>query len=1216
VGRGGKRTCGSSGSWLLAIACEWVHTHAHPAFLAGSQHLIRRVDCVSPSSSHGTGPLIDPKNGDQRDWIAGGGDMGAFVRSLDWSKTALGPLDVWPQSLRTTVSTCLSSRFPILIWWGPELVMIYNDALSQIIGNKHPRAMGQRGAEGWWEVWELLGTMLRSVLAGGPSTWSENQRLDIERSLEGGYLEETYFTFSYSPIRDESGGIGGVFCAVTETTAQVLGERRLRTLTALAQHTAEATTATEACLRAALALQENPLDIPAAFLYLADRDGKPMRLASTVGVTLPEGRVEDMSDPKWPLAAVLKNGEALIISPLIHPATDITEFAPTSLPTAALLLPFGVIGKAGASGVLVIGLAPRLLLDDRYRSFLELVAGHIGTAIASARALQAAEERADTLAQLDRAKTAFFSNVSHEFRTPLTLMLGPTEDALASETETLSGVDLKTVYRNELRLLRLVNTLLDFSRIEAGRAEASFEPADLSELTEDLASAFRSTIERAGLRFDVDCPPVGERIFVDREMWEKIVLNLLSNAFKFTFEGSIGVAFRVEGGIAQLQVRDSGVGIAESELPRLFERFHRIEGTRSRSHEGTGIGLALVRDLVRLHGGDISVESNEPSGSTFTVSIPTGSAHLPSDRLRANRAVPLSGIRDHSFVTEVMSWGPHRAEEAATPLVTELTKNLTSLMTGARVLIVDDNLDMREYLARLLRRHWLVDTAADGLEAIAVAQHALPSLVLTDVMMPNLDGFGLLRALRAEPRTRLVPVIMLSARAGEESRVEGIAEGADDYLIKPFSAKELLARVAMHLELGRLRRASELERERLTLLMEERETLHAERAQLLQRASDARAEAELASLAKDEFLAMLGHELRNPLAPIVTALQLLRRRGSDPMSPEHEIIERQVKHLTTLVDDLLDISSITRGKVELHRASIELSRLVERSIEIASPLIGQRGHELIVSVPVTGLAVSVDPVRLVQVISNLLTNAAKYTDPGGRIAVTATISGADVQLSVSDNGIGISVSMQPHVFELFMQEQQTIDRPRGGLGLGLAIVQNLMTLHGGSVSVSSQGLGTGSMFTLLLPLTNMAIVSEVGAEVLHPAQQSVRRKVLIVDDSIDAADMMSQAMTELGCDTQVAQDGIAALSLVASFRPDLILMDIGLPGMNGYELAARLRQLPMGPDLRLIAITGYGQKGDIDRAFAAGFDEHLVKPVEFEKLEALLTRLRTSALVA
>ena len=468
------------------------------------------------------------------EWLAGGGDMGALVRELDWSNTALGPRGAWPQSLRATVNTCLNSRLPILIWWGSEQIEIYNDAYQPMLGNKHPRALGQRGAECWPEVWSVLGPTLKGVVADGKASWSENQRLEVERD---GFLEECYFTFSYSPIRLELGGIGGVSCAAMETTAQVLGERRLRTLSAIADQSTDAKTVDEACRLVVRALADNEEDLPFALIYLVQDQARSARLAAATGVSdVDSGSVEaNGARGDWPLEAVLGSGVSLIVEgESFERGLGVMRSRKHSPPTRALLIPLSLTGQARALGVLVVGLSPRLPAHGHYRSFLELVAGQVAAAIASARALEAAELRAVMLAEADRAKVDFFSNVSHEFRTPLTLMLGPTEDALASPGRALRGADLEMVHRNQLRLLKLVNTLLDFSRIEAGRAEVLFELTDIATLTTDIAATFRSTFERAGLRFNVYCEPIDDAVYVDRGMWEKIVLNLLSNAFKFT----------------------------------------------------------------------------------------------------------------------------------------------------------------------------------------------------------------------------------------------------------------------------------------------------------------------------------------------------------------------------------------------------------------------------------------------------------------------------------------------------------------------------------------------------------------------------------------------------------------------------------------------------------------------------------------------------------
>ena len=415
------------------------------------------------------------------------------------------------------------------------------------------------------------------------------------------------------------------------------------------------------------------------------------------------------------------------------------------------------------------------------------------------------------LAELDRAKTAFFSNVSHEFRTPLTLILGPVGDAITQANKSLSGENLDLVGRNALRLLKLVNALLDFSRIEAGRVDASYEATDLGAITAELASNFRSACERAGLRFVVDSPSLKETAYVDRDMWEKIVLNLVSNAFKYTLEGEIEVSLRAEQGSAVLTVRDSGIGISEEDLPKLFNRFHRIPGARGRTHEGTGIGLALVQELAKLHGGTVQVASTYGKGSRLSVTIPLGKGHLPADAIGSARALHSTAVGARPFVEEAMRWLPDNPghDEEIFPTLEPLPSvaHQASVDRGPRARIVwaDDNSDMRDYVRRLLEPNYDVIAVADGREALRAAIEQSADLVLTDVMMPNLDGFGLVQAIRADARTASIPVVMLSARAGEEARVEGLQAGADDYLIKPFTARELLTRVAATLSLARLR---------------------------------------------------------------------------------------------------------------------------------------------------------------------------------------------------------------------------------------------------------------------------------------------------------------------------------------------------------------------------------------------------------------------------
>jgi signal transduction histidine kinase/DNA-binding response OmpR family regulator len=739
------------------------------------------------------------------DLFASGGEMGRRMRAHDWSASPLGAPDGWPGALRTAVRIMLTSRYAMWMAWGKQLTFFCNDAYMPTLGIKRDWALGARSDKVWEEIWPDIGPRIDRVLTTGEATWDEGLLLFLERS---GFREETYHTFSYSPLADDGGRVAGMLCVVTEETERVVGERRLRILGELGTRAKEARSPAEACERAALTLATAQADLPFALIYLADeRTGRAELVAQAgIGTEHPAAPPDLPMDAElpWRFATAARKGK-----PVPASTRDLAAPLPGNpwgdKAAQAVVLPLAAPGQEAATGFLVCGVNPRRPLDARYVSFFELAAGHVATAVANARAYDAERRRAEALAELDRAKTAFFSNVSHEFRTPLTLMLGPLEELLADLPDSPQRELADAAHRNGLRLLRLVNMLLDFARVEAGRAQARFAPTDLAALTAGLASAFRSACERAGLTLDVDCPTLPEPVHVDREMWEKIVLNLVSNAFKFTFEGGIAVSLRNEDGRAVLRVRDTGTGIPAGELPRLFERFHRVKGATGRTHEGSGIGLALVQELVRLHGGEVTVETEAGRGSTFAVALPLGTAHLPATAVAAERTAPdpATALRTDAFVQEALRWLPEDGvldtAAARDPVPTEAT--------GPRVLVADDNADMRDYLRRLLdAAGYRVVTATDGAAALEAARAELPELVLSDVMMPRLDGFGLLAALRADARTREIPIILLSARAGEEAEVEGLDSGADDYLVKPFAARELLARVGANLRLARIRR--------------------------------------------------------------------------------------------------------------------------------------------------------------------------------------------------------------------------------------------------------------------------------------------------------------------------------------------------------------------------------------------------------------------------
>jgi len=769
-----------------------------------------------------------------RDWLTGGGEMGDLIRSIDWSKTPLGPLASWSSNLKMMVRFLLANRFPLLLWWGPEFIQIYNDPYRPILGTKHPKSMGQPTSECWAEIWHIIGPLIETPYNGGTATWMDDIFLEINRY---GFVEETHFTIAYSPVPDDTvpNGIGGVLATVHEISEKVVGERRVIVLRDLGLR-AEAKTEQEACILAADTLAKHPKDIPFALIYLLDADGKNAQLAGTAGIaheTIGSPSIIEVGTSAdqqlWNLEEVLRTKKSLTITNLDNKLGDAVPPGPWSdPPQKAVVAPIPTSVIQNPAGFLIVGVSPRLRLDDSYNTFIELVAGQIASGIANARAYQEEKRKAEALAELDRAKTTFFSNISHEFRTPLTLMLGPLEDAL-SENQLPDKVSerLEVAHRNSLRLLKLVNNLLDFSRIEAGRIDAVYAPVDLSKLTADLASVFRSAVERAGMKLVIDCPPLASDVYVDSEMWEKIVLNLISNAFKFTFDGEIRVTLKANGQFAQLNVSDSGIGIGEKELAHIFERFHRVEGARGRTFEGSGIGLALVQELVKLHGGTVECQSTPGNGSSFTVSIPFGTSHLPAERIEAERVQASSPTKASAFVEEALRWlpsadNPFEVEKIST--ITQLPGAITEQSKSSRILLADDNADMREYVYRLLSPYYSVETVPDGEAVLERVRKNRPDLIITDVMMPNLDGFDLLKILRADEKIATIPVILLSARAGEEARSEGMEAGADDYLTKPFSARELLACVRAHLTTAKLRQEAEVSiresNERFSMLFE------------------------------------------------------------------------------------------------------------------------------------------------------------------------------------------------------------------------------------------------------------------------------------------------------------------------------------------------------------------------------------------------------------
>lgn len=753
-------------------------------------------------------------------FMSSGGVMGEQIRNLDWSKNPLGAPENWSQSLQSTVSIMLANRFPMLLWWGPQYISLYNDAYAPIFGTKHPWALGLPVKECWSEVWEVLQPLIDTPFQGGPSTWIEDFLLLINRNDS---LEEAHFTVAYSPVPDSSveSGIGGVLASVHEITEKIINERAMGTLRELGAVAFEEKSLDVIYRNLAQALAKNNKDFPFALVYKITGDKNTVTVAASTGININQNVFPAQIEIAQPTEATKDFCEAfsenkIVVSNIIEQDRTFPKGVWETAPTQFVHIPISAAGASHPYCIVSAALNPYRKFDNTFKEFCQLIGERVSIEINKMLALEEEINRSESLAEIDRAKTVFFSNISHEFRTPLTLILGPLEELLKQPESNFSQknlLSLETTHRNAMRLLKLVNTLLDFSTIESGKQQANFVLTDISSFTNKLAETFQDLMDKAGLKFNINIDIVSQPVYVDKQMWEKIVFNLLSNAFKYTLNGAISLNLTSKNDKVLLEVKDTGTGIPQKELVKIFDRFHRVQGAQGRTHEGSGIGLSFIKELVNLHGGTIIAASEEEKGSTFTVTIPTGKKHLPAGQIS----------NDESFFTEISS-NVYLEEAAALLEDVPAKSNLESTLQKDRkkengtVLIVEDNADMRQYLSTLLEKNYNIVTAENGMDALHKIQNKQPTVVITDMMMPVMDGAHLIHELKSNPATSRLPVIILSARAGEEARIDGYDIGADDYLVKPFSAKELLSRVRAQIKIVKLR--NEMEENVRNLFME------------------------------------------------------------------------------------------------------------------------------------------------------------------------------------------------------------------------------------------------------------------------------------------------------------------------------------------------------------------------------------------------------------
>ncbi|KAG8934381.1 hypothetical protein FRC01_003338 [Tulasnella sp. 417] len=871
--------------------------------------------------------------------VAAGTKMLDYVKNYPWENHILGPMEFWPQSLKTALSAAMAAPYPWAVWWGPDLTLLYNDAYASMCGTKHPGLFAKAGKLGacfyisWGELWEELGPLSDIVLQERKSVAFDDDLLFFGRLTDKLLPEETYHSWAYIPITAEDGTVGGLFNTTFENTSKILYERRIQILRALGDKTALACSRGEfAQAMQTILLEDAHKDIPFVAFYFNVVDASPkysrdsehkqphrnrIRVTSTLEfkIGVPEGhpaipdrnvhflnpttlrpvlpslgehtgaspgstadvhsppddstvanpsRASDsaielekeptaIDDPAWPFFDIFSAKKPLHITALpstIGKGFGLRKDGWNDAPREAIVMPIAAEGDAVPIAVMVFGVNTRRPYDKEYQTWVKLLHITLNSTLTATLGREAELRKAEQLAQLDLAKTSFFSSASHELRTPLTLIAGPVQEALRLTTESGVREQLSLTTRNIERLQKLVDSLMDFTRLEGDRMYGRFRATILADFTTELAELFRKPIEKNKIEFIVTSDRTDEATaYVDHDLWEKIVFNLVGNAFKYTLAGQVHVHSRYRPGWAEFSVSDTGCGIADNEQDRVFERFHRSSAT-ARSHEGTGIGLALTRELVKLHGGYITLESTPEDkdhleashGSTFTVHIrklthditssaslnpmlALGSKHLPSANVEEDTSGKCAGPRAYGRATieEAKGW------TKSTPLAddTDLSEsggsesnahsNADSGRSGEfswvfhfspedTILIVDDNFDMRRFLRSILRPYCKVIEAQNGTEGLVAIEENLPDLVLSDVMMPGMDGIQFVSTVRERPRISWTPVILLTAKSAEEARVEGLTSGADDYISKPFKTQELIARAHLHLNIGKRRR--------------------------------------------------------------------------------------------------------------------------------------------------------------------------------------------------------------------------------------------------------------------------------------------------------------------------------------------------------------------------------------------------------------------------
>ncbi|PRP89603.1 PAS/PAC sensor hybrid histidine kinase [Planoprotostelium fungivorum] len=1113
------------------------------------------IDRESPPLNEGAGkctPSVSkfPSNGGvltESDLSLLSSDMRPLMHNVNYRETEMGDMSIWPAVVKSCIETAMYTKIPVLVMAGPELRMFYNAAYSQLVGQKHPAAFGDKVSHVWPEIWDHIGPLLKSVYYDGKVIQFENLFLPISKGPGG--LTEHFWSFCYSPVVDGT-TVVAVQCIAIETTEGVVGSRQLRLSKDISQ-AATCATVDEAYEKCIATIGGDSLDFPMAILYRSKEDDGSIvynSYQSKDSGKIPPFNIESIrvdekiscSDPtesefRTAFGHAVFDGKFKMIT--IPSTSSWSIKCSRGFPVTSLY-----VTPIGRDSVLVLAINPLHHPDNILRQFLSHICSQIESNVTCARDREEQQRKAKELADLDRAKNIFFSNLSHEFRTPLTLLcspLGELKRILAGNDQVTEALDIMD--RNTIRLYKLVNTLLDFAKAEGGRLTPQYEDVDVSSVTNDIIYDFGAVCHTVGLEFSANLAKISSLVAIDVSIYEKIVLNLLSNAYKYTTHGSITVDItEISPEEFQLSVTDTGCGVSAVHLPHLFERFYRVQDASGRSHEGSGIGLSIVDQYSSLLGGTVSVESEEGRGTTFRArqSWQQMEEKLVDDEYSSNDQRPL-------------------------------------------VLVVDDNNDMRRYLKQILDRDYRIQTATNGAEAKTAAQ-SNPDIILCDIMMPQVDGFEFVRWLRGQREPlKNTSVIVITARTSETVRIEGLDCGADDALVKPFQAEELRARVRSHIHLSQARRQAVLR--------------------------------EIEQSKKDLFLASLSHEMRTPLAPVLLITEELR---ADESLTKHtrqqiELIQKNVQMEVQLIDDLLDITKITKGKLVFKPITVDVYPIIDHTLDLLKQEIADKETQVPVVKKALNHCASADPTRMQQILWNIIRNAIKFTPKGGKVSVSVTNpTPHTLRFEVTDTGIGMNKEVIDGIFNPFEQGGEGINQQFGGLGLGLSISKSLATMHHGSLTAVSRGLGEGSTFIFELPAVEGNLHTDIIPSKNNPWKiASEKLEIMLVEDNKPTIMVMDRILTRLGYSVKTATDYASAVKLSEEFRFDLLISDIGLPDRDGVDLITTLRKNIKRPFFA-IATTGYGREEDVERCTAAGFNMHLTKPVSVEKLKEAINMRR------